>query len=143
VGSPRRRNQRRDLQSPEALADRLPDDLRTFPSITDPQGFAIRARQIAEWLNTQSPGLGYETPAVMAAAGLTASAWYKATFAVVPAWTLEPAWEPLRPHTPPEASEDAPEPSEDDGQAVEPGVEQDAERPTPTLSYIYVGPAQE
>jgi hypothetical protein len=50
VGSPRRRNQRRDLHSPEALADRLPAGLRTFPPITDSQGFAIRARQIAEWL---------------------------------------------------------------------------------------------
>lgn len=92
MGSPRRRNQRRDLQSPEALAAALPADLQGFPPVTDRDGFAVRARQIAEWLNTQSPVLGYQAPQVMAAGGLTASAWYRKRFALAPEWSPEPLW---------------------------------------------------
>ena len=95
MGSPRRRHQRRDLQSPEALAATLPADLRTWHPVPDSQNFAVHARRIAEWLNTQVPGLGYLTPQVMAAAGLTASAWFCQALAAPAETSLEPLPEPM------------------------------------------------
>lgn len=80
---PTRRNAKYSSDDPEALAQGLPDDLRTFVVSTDSRDFGAHARHIAEWLNTQHPGLGYLTPEVMRAAGQTASAWFKAVLLVV------------------------------------------------------------
>jgi hypothetical protein len=79
-----RRNSRRQVSDPAALADRLPADLRSFHPVPGSHHFHDHARRIAEWLNSQQAGLGYLTPDVMAAAGLTASAWFRVSLAQAP-----------------------------------------------------------
>jgi hypothetical protein len=79
-----RRSSKLRVTDPEALAARLPDDLRTLRPTSDSRDFRAHAGRIAEWLNTQQPGLGHLTPAVMAAAGLTASAWFRQSLAIKP-----------------------------------------------------------
>lgn len=79
-----RRSSKRRVNDPAALADRLPADLRSFHPVPGSHHFHDHARRIAEWLNTQQAGLGYLTPDVMAAAGLTASAWFRQSLAARP-----------------------------------------------------------
>ncbi len=87
MGRPRRRQSSRTLADPQALAAQLPDELSSFHPVPGSHHFHDHARRVAEWLNTQHPGLGYLTPAVMAAAGLTASDWFRQSLAVIPAVT--------------------------------------------------------
>lgn len=75
----RRRNRRPRADSPEALAARLPDELRALEPSTDPDTFRRHTAVVADWLNHTAPGLGLElTDPVMEAAGLTAERWYRA-----------------------------------------------------------------
>lgn len=82
--APTRRRNRLGVADPEALAAQLPEGLRAWKPSPGSQGFSAHARRIAEWLNTQQAGLGYLTPLVMAAAGLTAAAWFRQSLAIEP-----------------------------------------------------------
>lgn len=63
--------------TPEALASRLPDHLREFRSFSDPDDYRMHASAVADYLNTQVPGLGSDLAGpVMKAVGLTAAGWY-------------------------------------------------------------------
>jgi hypothetical protein len=63
---------------PEALAARLPDDLRSFKPSTDPKDLRSHLGAVADWLNGQIPGAAEDlTMPVMKAAGLSAADWYR------------------------------------------------------------------
>lgn len=75
----RRRNRRSQTMSPEALAARLPGELRSFRGYASPGDFHATAARIAAWLDTQAPGIAEGTTVpVMIAAGIGPSAWYRA-----------------------------------------------------------------
>jgi hypothetical protein len=80
-----RHNSRRYDNDPEALAARLPTELRRFRDSSDPNGFRSHATAVADWLNTQSPGAAeHLTAPVMAAAGISAADWFKIRLGVTP-----------------------------------------------------------
>ena len=67
----RRRGRRPKADSPEALAARLPVELRSRAGLDSIDAYKSRATAVADWLNTQIPGQGRELlPSVMAAAGV-------------------------------------------------------------------------
>jgi hypothetical protein len=73
-----RHNSRRFTDDPEALAARLPAELRRFRDSSDPNDFRSHTTAVADWLNTQLPGAAeHLTAPVMAAAGLSAADWFK------------------------------------------------------------------
>jgi ADP-ribosylglycohydrolase len=56
VGRPKRRNRSR-ATDPTVMAASLPDDLRSFRSSTDPNDFRSHVIAVADWSNTQMPGM--------------------------------------------------------------------------------------
>lgn len=110
MARPRRRNARSLSTQPDALAAQLPEALRAFQQLTDPDDFTGHARRVAEWLNTQQPGLGYLTGDVMRAAGLTASAWFRVALSL-PAVGPGPIQEGLDRASLPVTPGDLPEPA--------------------------------
>jgi hypothetical protein len=77
-----RRNSRRCDNDPEALAARLPVELRRFRGFSDTD-LRSHAAAVADWLNTQVPGAAeHLTAPVMAAAGLSAADWFKVRLGV-------------------------------------------------------------
>jgi hypothetical protein len=73
-----KRNRQRRGSTPEALAARLPHELRSFGSFTDPGDLRSHWAAVADWLNTQVPGQGEALAvSVMNAAGLDPASWYR------------------------------------------------------------------
>ena len=74
----RRRNCKRKGLTPETLAARLPDELRSFGAYTDPSDLRAHAGAVRAWLNQVAPGLANDQSIpVMEAAGLTVASWYR------------------------------------------------------------------
>jgi hypothetical protein len=68
VGSVKRHSRNRP-NTPETLAARLPEDLKSFGLRTD---MPARTAEIAEWINAQTPGMGADlVQPVMVEVGLT------------------------------------------------------------------------
>lgn len=73
-----RLNRRPKGSTPEALAARLPSELRAFGSYDDPDDLRSHWTAVADWLNHAAPGQGDQLVApVMQAAGLSAADWYR------------------------------------------------------------------
>jgi hypothetical protein len=80
-----RHNSRRYDNDPEALAARLPAELRRFRDSSDPNDFRSHATAVADWLSTQLPGAAEDlTSPVMAAAGISVADWFKIRLGVTP-----------------------------------------------------------
>lgn len=62
----------RKTDDPEALATRLPDELRSFKPSTDPADFRQHLRAIADFAGPEALAMP-----VMNAAGLSAADWYR------------------------------------------------------------------
>lgn len=67
-----RRDSRRRADDPEAIAARLPDELRSFKPSTDSADFREHIRAVAEFAGSDDLAIP-----VMNAAGLTAADWYR------------------------------------------------------------------
>ncbi|PTR26488.1 hypothetical protein C8K36_10560 [Rhodococcus sp. OK519] len=74
----RRRNRKPTGSSPEALAARLPDDLRSLEGVGTPSEYQALRGHVADWLDHAAPGQGQvQASAVMTAAGLSAAEFYR------------------------------------------------------------------
>lgn len=74
----RRRNRRPKHESPEALAGRLPKELRSLEGVYTPGDYQSLRRDIASWVEQTAPGDVPELAArVMATAGITAADFYR------------------------------------------------------------------
>lgn len=76
---PTRRKARRTTHNdPDALAARLPNELKTFGAFDSPDDLRSHWTAVADWLNNQAPGAAEQLARpVMAAAGLTSAVWYR------------------------------------------------------------------
>jgi hypothetical protein len=76
VGSPKRRNRKQDLSSPEALAARLPGELRSFDAWL--YGDDGKPTGIQDYLAAVAVQVAPQEPLpVINAAGLSVAEWYK------------------------------------------------------------------
>ncbi|MGW8815511.1 hypothetical protein [Gordonia terrae] len=74
----RRRNRRPKTDTPEALAARLPGELRSLEGVDTPSDYQALRGHVADWLNHAAPGHGHELAApVLVAAGLSAADFYR------------------------------------------------------------------
>jgi len=73
-----RYNRKAKAGTPEALAARLPVELRSFGSYDDPDDLRSHWTAVADWLNHAAPGQGDQlVMPVMQAAGLSPADWYR------------------------------------------------------------------
>jgi hypothetical protein len=90
MGRPSRRR-RSNSNDPAVLAERLPLGLRTFQPSTHPDDYRRHVRRVADWLYAEMPAAGDLSElasAVMSAAGLSMSVWYRMALAQpAPGWT--------------------------------------------------------
>lgn len=72
------RYSRKPGTSPEALAARLPDELKRPNGFHNLDDFNAHADAVRAWANTQAPGLANDQLSpVMKAAGVSVADWYK------------------------------------------------------------------
>jgi hypothetical protein len=78
MGRPIRRNSKRAMSSPQALASLLPEGLRSLEGLDAPSDYQEQKRRVVAWLDQIAPGRGHEMAApVLRAAALSAADYYR------------------------------------------------------------------